>query len=89
MLLCGANAVVYNNYHDNIFHKYCKQAFKSGVEIFCIFDSLNYIDKLKLGIDSTSSVSGFVEGFLPFTGDILDPNKGKYDLGYYINLEKR
>ena len=84
MLLRRANAVVYIKYTDNIFHKFCKQASKSYVGVFRIFDSINYIKKLKLGVDAAGSVSGFVERTLSHTVDVLDPNKGKCNI-YFRN----
>ena len=68
MLLCGSNSVGLTNYLDNIFHKFYKQASKSGVDVFRIFNSLNYIDNLKLGVDAVSSASEFVEVTLSYMG---------------------
>ena len=69
MLLRVANDVGYNNYPDNIVHKFCKQASKFGVDVFCVFDSLNCIEKLKLDVDTAGSAGGFVEGTFSYTGD--------------------
>ena len=86
MLLCGTNVVGYTNYYNNAVHKFCKQASKSGVDILCVFDSLNYTENLKIGIDAVGSTSRVMEVILYYIGGILDPNKGKCDIGYYINL---
>jgi len=86
MLLRGANAVGYTNYPDNVVYKFCKQAQKSGVDVFRVFDSLNYIDNLKLGVDAAGSAGGFVEGAMSYTGDVADATKGKYNLEYYMKL---
>ena len=86
MLLRGANAVGYTNYPDNVVYKFCDQAHKSGIDIFRVFDSLNYIENLKLGVDAAGKAGGFVEGAMSYTGDVADPNKGKYTLEYYLNL---
>jgi len=86
MLLRGANAVGYTNYPDNVVHKFCKQAHASGIDIFRVFDSLNYLDNLKLGVDAAGSAGGFVEGAMSYTGNVADPTKGKYDLEYYMDL---
>jgi len=86
MLLRGANAVGYTNYPDNVVHKFCQQAHTSGIDIFRVFDSLNYLDNLKLGVDAAGSAGGFVEGAMSYTGNVADPTKGKYDLEYYIDL---
>jgi len=89
MLLRGANAVGYTNYPDNVVYKFCEQAKTSGVDIFRVFDSLNYIDNLKLGVDAAGSAGGFVEGAMSYTGDVADPNKGKYNLEYYLDLASK
>jgi pyruvate carboxylase len=86
MLLRGANAVGYTNYPDNVVHKFCNQAHKSGVDVFRVFDSLNYVENLKLGVDAAGSAGGFVEGTMSYTGDVADPSKGKYNLDYYLDL---
>lgn len=86
MLLRGANAVGYTNYPDNVVHKFCKQAQSSGVDIFRVFDSLNYLENLKLGVDAAGSAGGFVEGAMSYTGNVADPSKGKYNLEYYLKL---
>lgn len=86
MLLRGANAVGYTNYPDNVVYKFCKQAKESGVDIFRVFDSLNYLDNLKLGVDAAGAAGGFVEGAMSYTGDVSDPSKGKYNLDYYLKL---
>ena len=86
MLLRGANAVGYTNYPDNVVHKFCQQAKASGVDIFRCFDSLNYLENLKLGVDAAGSAGGFVEGAMSYTGNVADPTKGKYNLEYYMKL---
>jgi len=86
MLLRGANAVGYTNYPDNVVYKFCKQAKESGVDVFRVFDSLNYLDNLKLGADAAAAAGGFVEGAISYTGDVADPSKSKYDLEYYLKL---
>ena len=88
MLLRGANAVGYTNYADNVVYKFCDQAQKSGIDVFRVFDSLNYIENLKLGVDAAGKAGGFVEGTMSYTGDVADPSKGKYNLEYYMNLAR-
>jgi len=86
MLLRGANAVGYTTYADNVVYKFCKQAHASGVDIFRVFDSLNYLDNLKLGVEAAGAAGGFVEGTMSYTGNVADPSKGKYNLEYYLKL---
>jgi pyruvate carboxylase len=86
MLLRGANAVGYTNYPDNVVYKFCKQAHDSGIDIFRVFDSLNYLDNLKLGVDAAGAAGGFVEGAMSYTGNVADSSKGKYNLEYYVKL---
>ena len=85
MLLRGANAVGYTNYPDNVVKRFCAQAAASGVDIFRVFDSLNYIENMKMGVDAAGAAGGFVEGAICYTGDVADPSKTKYDLEYYVN----
>lgn len=75
MLLRGANAVGYTSYADNVVNEFCRQAKISGVDIFRIFDSLNYIDNLKFGIDSVVTAGGIAEGTICYTGDLTDPSR--------------
>lgn len=89
MLLRGANAVGYTNYPDNVVHRFCKEAHAGGIDIFRVFDSLNYIENLKLGIDAAGGAGGFVEAAICYTGDISDPSKGKYNLDYYIDYARQ
>jgi pyruvate carboxylase len=89
MLLRGANAVGYTNYADNVVYKFCEQAHKSGIDIFRVFDSVNYVDNLKLGVDAAGAAGGFVEGAMSYTGDVSDPSKGKYTLDYYLDLARQ
>jgi len=86
MLLRGANAVGYTNYPDNVVYEFCKQARKSGIDIFRVFDSLNYIDNLKLGVDAALAAGGVVEGAISYTGDVADETRQKYNLEYYLGL---
>ena len=86
MLLRGANAVGYTTYPDNVVYKFCNQAHKSGIDIFRVFDSLNYIENIKLGVDAAGRSGAFVEGAMSYTGDVADPTRGKYTLEYYLNL---
>lgn len=89
MLLRGANAVGYTNYPDNVVYKFCDQARKSGIDVFRVFDSLNYLDNLQLGVAAAGKAGGFVEGTMSYTGDVADPTKGKYTLEYYLKLAQQ
>ncbi|KAH9641096.1 hypothetical protein HF086_003517, partial [Spodoptera exigua] len=86
MLLRGANAVGYTNYPDNVVFKFCDMAVKNGMDVFRVFDSLNYLPNLILGMEAAGNAGGVVEAAISYTGDVSDPNKKKYDLKYYLNL---
>lgn len=86
MLLRGANAVGYTSYPDNVVHKFCDLAVKHGMDVFRIFDSVNYVENMRLGIDAVGSAGGIVEAAIGYTGDITDPSKTKYTLDYYLDL---
>jgi pyruvate carboxylase len=86
MLLRGANAVGYTSYADNVVQSFVHQARKSGIDVFRVFDSLNYEDNLMFGIDAVRNADGVVEATICYTGDVSDPKKTKYTLDYYVDL---
>ncbi|GMH71564.1 hypothetical protein TL16_g05684 [Triparma laevis f. inornata] len=86
MLLRGANAVGYTAYPDNAVHEFCEMAQKTGMDVFRIFDSLNYVENMRLGIDAVGSAGGIVESAISYTGDVSNPERGLYDLEYYLKL---
>ena len=86
MLLRGANAVGYTTYADNVVNEFVREAKLTGMDIFRVFDSLNYVDNLKFGMDSVRRVDGVVEATICYTGDVLDPNEKKYTLDYYMAM---
>jgi pyruvate carboxylase len=88
MLFRGSNAVGYSNYPDNVVAGFVKQAASSGIDIFRIFDSLNYLPNLKTAMDAVQETHALCEAAICYTGDILDPKRTKYSLKYYIKLAK-
>lgn len=86
MLLRGANAVGYTSYPDNVIYEFCKLAKEKGMDIFRVFDSLNYVPNLLLGMDAARKAGGIVEAAIAYTGDVSNPTKTKYDLQYYLEL---
>ncbi|CAL1680741.1 unnamed protein product [Lasius platythorax] len=86
MLLRGANAVGYTNYPDNVVFKFCELAVKTGMDIFRVFDSLNYLPNLIVGMEAAGNAGGIVEAAISYTGDVSDPNRTKYNLKYYVDL---
>lgn len=85
MLLRGANGVAYSSLPDNAIYHFCEQAKRYGVDIFRIFDALNDIDQLEVGIKAVQKAGGVVEAAMCYSGDMLDPHK-KYNLEYYMDL---
>ncbi|KAK0092799.1 hypothetical protein PV326_000566 [Microctonus aethiopoides] len=86
MLLRGANAVGYTNYPDNVVYKFCDLSVQCGMDIFRVFDSLNYLPNLILGMEAAGKAGGVVEAAISYTGDVSDSTRTKYDLKYYTNL---
>jgi len=89
MLLRGANAVGYTSYPDNVVHEFCKQAVKSGMDVFRVFDSLNYLENMRLGVDAVGSAGGIIEAAVCYTGDVSDPLKQQYNLDYYLEFTRQ
>ncbi|WP_339061052.1 pyruvate carboxylase [Tepidibacillus marianensis] len=88
MLIRGANAVGYTNYPDNVIQSFIKESAAAGIDLFRIFDSLNWLEGMKLSIDTVRNTGKIAEAAICYTGDILDPMKDKYTLQYYVNLAK-
>jgi len=88
MLFRGANAVGYKNYPDNVIREFIKQAAKSGIDVFRIFDSLNWLKGMEIAIDETLKQGKVAEACMCYTGDILDESRDKYSLDYYVKFAK-
>ncbi|MDR7001761.1 pyruvate carboxylase [Neobacillus niacini] len=88
MLLRSSNAVGYKNYPDNVIKKFVQESADAGIDVFRIFDSLNWVKGMSLAIDTVRDNGKIAEGAMCYTGDILDPTRRKYDLDYYKQLAK-
>ncbi|MGX6442084.1 pyruvate carboxylase [Neobacillus sp. K501] len=88
MLIRGSNAVGYKNYPDNLIREFVDQSAKEGIDVFRIFDSLNWVKGMEVAIDAVRSSGKIAEASICYTGDILDTTKTKYDLTYYKSLAK-
>ncbi|CAI4061830.1 pyruvate carboxylase 1 SKDI_07G1950 [Saccharomyces kudriavzevii IFO 1802] len=88
MLLRGANGVAYSSLPDNAIDHFVKQAKDNGVDIFRVFDALNDLDQLKVGVDAVKKAGGVVEATVCFSGDMLQPGK-KYNLDYYLEIAEK
>lgn len=89
MLIRGSNGVGYTAYPDNLIEKFVEQSWETGVDVFRIFDSLNWMKSIAPCIEHVrTKTGGLAEGSLCYTGDILDSSKTKYNLKYYIQLAK-
>lgn len=88
MLLRASNGVGYTNYPDNVVQSFVTQAARSGVDVFRVFDSLNWVDNMRVAMDAVIAADKVCEGTICYTGDILDPERSKYDLKYYVAMAK-
>ncbi len=89
MLLRGSNAVGYANYPDNVVRDFVVHASEAGMDVFRIFDSLNYLPNLKVAMEAvTERTNSLCEGTVCFTGDFTDPSEEKYVLSYYVEMAK-
>ncbi|MGE4609966.1 MAG: pyruvate carboxylase [Paracoccaceae bacterium] len=86
MLLRASNGVGYTNYPDNVVQKFVAQAAESGVDVFRVFDSLNWVENMRIAMDAVIESGKVCEGSICYTGDILDPDRAKYDLKYYVAM---
>ncbi|UCI14340.1 pyruvate carboxylase [Mesorhizobium sp. B2-1-1] len=88
MLLRGANGVGYTNYPDNVVQHFVKQAASGGIDLFRVFDCLNWVENMRVAMDAVGAEGKLIEAAICYTGDILDPARAKYDLKYYVGLAK-
>ena len=88
MLIRGANGVGYKNYPDNVIREFVKEAARSGIDVFRIFDSLNWIQGMEIALDETLNQGKIAEACICYTGDILDESREKYNLDYYVRMAK-
>jgi len=88
MLLRGANAVGYTSYPDNLVRAFVHEAAAAGVDLFRIFDSLNWVPNMELAMEAAREAGALCEAAICYTGDILDPGRPKYSLAYYVDLAR-
>src|SRR5437868_5666263 len=89
MLLRAANAVGYTNYPDNVVRAFVKESARAEIDLFRVFDALNWLPNLRLAIDAVRHHGMLCEAAICYSGDILDPGRSKYDLKYYVALAKQ
>ena len=89
MLLRASNAVGYTNYPDNVVQEFVKEAAGHGIDVFRIFDSLNWVENMKVAVEAVrDKTDAICEAAICYTGDILDPKRTKYSLKYYVGMAK-
>lgn len=86
MLLRGANGVGYKNYPDNVVKYFVRQAAKGGIDLFRVFDCLNWVENMRVSMDAVAEEGKLCEAAICYTGDILNSARSKYDLKYYTTL---
>jgi len=86
MLLRASNGVGYTNYPDNVVQEFVRQAADTGVDVFRVFDSLNWVENMRVAMDAVVENGKVCEGTVCYTGDILNPDRAKYDLNYYVKM---
>ncbi len=88
MLLRASNAVGYTNYADNVVKHFVQQAAAGGIDLFRVFDSLNWVENMRVAIDAVRETGALCEGAICYTGDPFDPARSKYNLQYYVKMAK-
>ena len=87
MLLRASNGVGYTNYPDNVVESFVKEAAK-GIDVFRVFDSLNWVENMRVAMNAVLETNKICEASICYTGDILNPERAKYDLEYYVSMAK-
>lgn len=88
MLFRGSNAVGYSNYPDNVIAEFIKEAATQGIDVFRIFDSLNWVPQMEKSIQAVRDTGKIAEATICYTGDINDPSRAKYNVQYYKDMAK-
>ncbi len=88
MLLRASNGVGYTNYPDNVVQSFVGQAARTGIDVFRVFDSLNWVENMRVAMDAVIEHNRVCEAAICYTGDILNPDRAKYDLKYYVGMGK-
>jgi pyruvate carboxylase len=88
MLLRGANGVGYTNYPDNVVRFFVEQAASAGIDLFRVFDCLNWVENMRVAMDAVLESGKLCEAAICYTGDVLDAARPKYDLAYYVRLAR-
>jgi len=88
MLLRASNAVGYMNYPDNVVREFVQEAAAAGIDLFRIFDALNWLPNMRGAMEAVLATGALCEPAICYTGDILDPRRTKYDLKYYVRLAR-
>ncbi len=88
MLLRASNALGYSNYPDNVVKAFVHESAQAGIDLFRIFDSLNWVPNMKVAMDAVLKSGALCEAAICYTGDLLDSSRTKYDLKYYVELAK-
>ena len=89
MLLRASNAVGYTNYPDNVVEHFVKVAAESGIDLFRIFDSLNWVENMHVAIDAVRDTGRLCEAAICYSGDLIDPREKKYTLDYYVKIARQ
>ncbi len=89
MLLRASNAVGYTNYPDNVVRFFVRQAAQQGVDVFRVFDSLNWVENMRVAIDAVRESGALCEAAICYTGDLFDAKRPKYSLKYYVDMAKQ
>ena len=89
MLLRASNAVGYTNYADNVVRFFVKRAAESGMDVFRVFDSLNWVENMRVAMDAVIDNGAICEAAICYTGDLFDAKRPKYDLKYYVDMAKQ
>lgn len=88
MLLRGSNAVGYTSYPDNLVRAFVKESASAGIDLFRVFDALNWIPNMEVALNAVREAGALCEAAICYTGDILNPSRTKYNLRYYVSMAK-
>jgi pyruvate carboxylase len=89
MLLRSSNAVGYTNYPDNVVRLFVRQAAAEGIDLFRVFDSLNWVENMRVAMDAVIESGKLCEAAICYTGNLSNPSERKYTLDYYLGMARQ
>jgi pyruvate carboxylase len=89
MLLRGSNGVGYTNYPDNVVRQFVDQAARGGMDLFRVFDCLNWVENMRVSMQAVREAGKLCEGVLVLHRRHRRSGSREIFAAYYVDLAKQ